>query len=145
MGKEQRNGRDLYRIQMVSTVKGQRQVMQMLTPWDMSLLSEEQDYDGEVVMKMGDNPAMVMPIKADKKSDGDVRPAGDLRRDEVPGRGDRGGAGGELQGPALFSGPDGESWVSPDVPGWHMVKMVTKERTDHGAHGHGERCKERDH
>ncbi len=127
VGKEQRNGRDLYRIQMVSTVKGQRQVMQMLTPWDMSLLSEKQDYDGEVVVKMGDNPAMVMPIKADKDSKGmyDLRetcaemkylgeetvvvPAGSFKARH-------------------YSGPDGESWVSPDVPGWHMVKMVTKEK-----------------
>lgn len=125
VGKEKRKGRDLYRLQMVSTVNGKPQVMQMLTPWDMSVLSEDQDYDTEVVMKMGDQPAMVMPIKGDQKSGMyDLRkecakitfmgeetvtvPAGEFRAQH-------------------FSGPDGDTWVSKDVPGWRMVKMVTKD------------------
>ena len=79
-------------------------------------------------MKMGDNPAMkIMPIKADKDSKGlyDLRET--CAEMKSAGRGDRGRAGGELQGPALQRRRDGDSWVSPDVPGWHMVKMVTKE------------------
>ncbi len=126
VGKEERNGRELYRLQMISTAKGQRQVMQMLTPWDMSLLSDKQDYDNEVVIKMGDNPAMVMPIKADKNKKGMF----DLREScgEIKYVGDE-----TVSVPAgsfkarHYTGPDGDSWVSPDVPGWHMVKMVTKE------------------
>ena len=86
---------------MVTTVKGQRQVIQMLTPWDMSLMAGDRDYDSEVVMKMGDQPAMIMPLKADQKQTGMFDLRKELRRDQVCGRGDRGGAGGELQGPAL--------------------------------------------
>jgi hypothetical protein len=126
VGKEARNGRELYRMQMVQTVKGQRQVIQILTPWDASVLTDKQDYDGEFVMKMGDNPAMVMPVKKDENKTGLY----DLRETcgEIKYMGDE-----TVAVPAgsfkarHYTGPDGDSWVSADVPGWHMVKMVTKE------------------
>jgi hypothetical protein len=126
VGKEERNGRDLYRLQMVSTVKGQRQILQMLTPWDPSVMSDNQDFDNEVVMKMGDNPAMVMQIPADKKQGALY----DLRKScgEIKYLGEE-----TVSVPAgtfkarHYSGPDGDTWASRDVPGWRMVKMVTKE------------------
>lgn len=126
VGKENRKGRDLYRMQMVTTVKGQRQVIQMLTPWDMSLMAGDRDYDSEIVMKMGDQPAMIMPLKADQKQTGMF----DLRKEcaEIKYLGDE-----TVEVPAgsfktqHYSGPDGDTWVSPDVPGWRMVKMETED------------------
>ena len=125
VGKEQRNGRELYRMQMVSTVQGKRHVVQMLTPWDMSVLAENQDFDSEVVMKMGDQPAMIMPIKA-----GDQTGKYDLRKScsEIKYIGEE-----TVDVPAgsfkaqHYKGPDGDTWVSPDVPGWRMVKMASKD------------------
>jgi hypothetical protein len=125
VGKEQRKGQELYRLQMVSTMNGKRHIMQMLTPWDMSVLAEGQDYDTEVVMKMGDQPAMIMPIKGDQKSG-----LYDLRKEcaKIKYVGDE-----TVTVPAgtfkaqHFTGPDGDTWVSKDVPGWRMVKMVTKD------------------
>jgi hypothetical protein len=124
VGKENRNGRDLYRMQMVSTVGGKRHVVQMLTPWDMSVMAEGQDFDSEVVMKVGDQPAMIMPIKADQKQTGVY----DLRKEcaKIKYVGDE-----TVKVPAgsfkaqHYSGPEGDTWVSTDVPGWHMVKMAT--------------------
>ena len=122
--KEERDGVQMYRMQMTTTNKdGKKQIMQMLAPWGPKAL--EGDYDTEMVMKMGDQPAMIMPIKAGQDGAGisDVRkhcakmsfvgeesvtvPAGtfDTRH---------------------YTGPDGDSWVSPKVPAWRMVKMVTK-------------------
>jgi hypothetical protein len=113
-------------MQMVQTVKGQRQVIQTLTPWDASVLTDKQDYDSEIVMKMGDNPAMIMPIKKDENKTGLY----DLRETcgEIKYVGEE-----TVAVPAgsfkarHYTGPEGESWVSADVPGWHMVKMVSKE------------------
>lgn len=123
--KEERGGEQMYRMQMTMTHKdGKKQIMQVLTPWGPKAL--ERDYDTEMVMKMGDQPAMIMPFKAGQKNPGmsDVRkecaklsfvgeesvtvPAGTFKTRH-------------------YAGPDGESWVSPDVPGWRMVKMVTKQ------------------
>jgi len=77
-------------------------------------------------MKMGDQPAVVMPIKGGKGQHG----MSDLRKEcakmkfvgeetvEVPA--------GSYQ-TRHYSGPEGDSWISTDVPAWRMVKMVTKE------------------
>ncbi len=123
--REQREGRPLYRMQMVMNQDdGKRQIMQVLTPWGADAL--DRDYDSEVVMKLGTQPAMVMPIKAGKGPPGlsDIRkqcakinfvgeetvvvPAGSFKTRH-------------------YAGPDGDSWISTAVPGWRMVKMVTKE------------------
>ncbi len=124
VGKEDRGGVQLYRLQMTSEMKGKPYVMQMLTPWDPSVLN--QDYDTEFVMKMGDQPAMIMPIKANEKQAGMY----DLRKEcaKIKYVGDE-----TVEVPAgsfeaqHFTGPDGDSWFSPDVPGFRMVKMVTKD------------------
>lgn len=124
VGKEERGGKEMYRMQMVSEMNGKPYIMQMLTPWDLSAMS--QDYDTEFVMKMGDQPAMIMPVKGDQKQAGMY----DVRKQcakikyvgeetvEVPA--------GSFQA-QHYTGPDGDSWFSPDVPGWRMVKMVTKD------------------
>jgi hypothetical protein len=125
VGKEERNGRDLYRMQMVSTMEGKRHIVQMLTPWDMSVMAEGQDFDSEVVMKVGDQPAMIMPIKADQRTG-----MYDLRKEcaKIKYAGEE-----TVAVPAgsfkaqHYSGPDGDTWVSTEVPGWRMVKMTTRD------------------
>lgn len=123
--KEERGGRPMYRMQMTMTHKdGQRQIMQMLTPWGKDAFEENQD--SEIVMKMGSQPAMVMPIKGGKRQPG----MSDLRKEctKVSFVGEE-----QVTVPAgtfdtrHYSGPDGDSWVSLDVPAWRMVKMVTKD------------------
>lgn len=122
---EQRQGRTMYRMQMVMTHgDGKRQVMQMLTPWGPEALAG--DHDTEIVMKMGDQPAMVMPVKAGKKQPG----LSDMRKEcakfkfvgeetvEVPAGSFR---------TRHYSGPDGDTWIASEVPGWRMVKTVTKD------------------
>lgn len=122
--REVRAGQQLYRIQMTMTQKdGKRQIMQMLTPWGADALT--QDYDSEVVMKMGNQPAMIMPIKGGKDQPG----MADLRKKcaEIEFVGEE-----KVSVPAgtfetrHYAGPEGDSWMSTAVPGWRMVKMVTK-------------------
>ena len=124
VGREVRQGEQFYRLQMTMTGKnGQRQIMQMLTPWGPDAFAK--DYDTEVVMKMGDQPAMIMPFKGGKDQPG----IGDIRKKcaEVSFVGEE-----TVEVPAgtykarHYSGPEGDSWMSMDVPGWRMVKMVTK-------------------
>lgn len=122
--REEQKGRPMYRMQLIMTREGgQRQVMQMLTPWGADALSGE--YDTELVMKMGDQPAVVMPLKGGQDQVGSY----DIRKkcQEISFVGEE-----EVTVPAgtfearHYTGPDGDSWVSPEVPGWRMVKMVTK-------------------
>lgn len=123
--KEERGGKQMYRLQMVMTQKdGQRQIMQMVTPWGPEAF--DQDHDAEIVMKMGDQPAMVMPMKGGRNGPG----MSDLRKQCAKIRyvGEE-----EVTVPAgtyqtrHYTGPDGDTWVSENVPGWRMVKMVSKD------------------
>jgi hypothetical protein len=122
--REVREGEQFYRMQMTMTPKnGQRQVLQMLTPWGPHAF--EKDYDTEIVMKMGDQPAMIMPFKGGKDQPGFA----DMRRKcaEVNFVGEE-----TVEVPAgrfktrHYAGPEGDSWMSMDVPALRMVKMVTK-------------------
>jgi hypothetical protein len=122
--KEERGGRPMYRLQMTMAGKdGKRQIMQMLTPWGPNAWKE--DHDTEMVMKMGDQPAVVMPFKAGKGQPG----MSDLRKDcaKVTFLGEE-----SVTVPAgtyetrHYSGPDGDSWVATGVPALRLVKMVTK-------------------
>ncbi len=122
--REERQGQPMYRMQMIMTQDdGKRQIMQMLTPWGPDALTK--DYDTEVVMKMGDQQAMIMPIKAGKSQPG----MSDIRKEcaKLSFVGEE-----NVTVPAgsfdtrHYSGPDGDSWISTDVPGWRLVKMVTK-------------------
>lgn len=122
VGKEERGGQELYRMQVVSTVAGKRHIMQTLTPWDIASLAE--DHETELVMKMDDQPAMIMPIKGDQRGPR----ASDFLKDcaKITRVGDE-----SVTVPAgtfkagHYKGPDGDTWVSSEVPGWRMVKMVT--------------------
>jgi hypothetical protein len=122
--RENRGGEQMYRMQMIMTQEdGKRQIMQMLTPWGPDALTK--DYDTEVVMKMGDQQAIIMPIKGGKGQPG----MADIRKEctKYTVVGDE-----KVTVPAgtydtrHYSGPEGDSWVATDVPGWKMVKMVTK-------------------
>ncbi len=123
---EQRQGKQMYWFQMVMNEagSGKRTIMQMLTPWDQSTL---QGSDAtEVVMKIGDQPAMKMNSAMSKSaaSKADWRefcsdakflgeesitvPAGTYRTRH-------------------YRGPHGDTWASMDAPVWHLVKMTTEE------------------
>lgn len=126
VGKERDGGKTLYRIQMTTTDprSGQRMILQMLTPWGMEAVGGSQQK--EVVIKMGDQPAMKMtPGKGTPGEDAvDLRkqcakykfvgeesvtvPAGKYRTDH-------------------YTGPDGEAWVALGVPAWHLVKMTNED------------------
>jgi hypothetical protein len=123
VGKEVRDGQQMYRLQMIMSGKnGQQQIMQALTPWGAEALGKE--FDTELVMKMGDQPAMVMPVKADKSQKWDLRT--ECAKIDFVGEETVEVPAGSYKA-RHYKGPDGESWVSPDVPGWKLVKMVTKD------------------
>jgi hypothetical protein len=125
---ERRQGKQMYWLQMVmgGEGKGKRTVMQMLTPWEQSSLVGQNSM--EMVMKIGDQPAMKMSPElgksaatradwreacADSKFVGEESvsvPAGTFRARH-------------------YSGPDGDTWASMDAPVWHLVKMSTKDGT----------------
>ena len=124
VGREERKGQQYYRMQMTMTGRdGQPHIMQMLTPWGPDALTQEAET--ELVMKMGDRPAMIMPMQGGN----DQADLADLRKKcaetefvgeetiEVPA--------GQYQ-TRHYTGPDGDSWLSMDVPGFRLVKMVTR-------------------
>ena len=55
---EQREGKRMYWFQMIMQNKGKRSIIQMLSPWDVTAMGSSAP--AEVVMKMGDQPAMKM-------------------------------------------------------------------------------------
>jgi hypothetical protein len=55
---EQREGKQMYWFQMIMQNKGKRSIIQMLSPWDVAAVGSSPP--AEVVMKMGDQPAMKM-------------------------------------------------------------------------------------
>jgi hypothetical protein len=123
VGEEKRQGKQMYRMQMIMSGKdGQQQIMQTLTPWGAEALGRE--FDTEIVMKMGDQQAMIMPVKADKAQKWDIRT--ECAKINFVGEETISVPAGSFKA-RHYKGPDGESWVSPDVPGWRMVKMVTKD------------------
>lgn len=122
VGKEERGGRQMYRMQSVTTMEGKPHIMQVLMPWDMSLMTR--DYESEVVMKVGDQPAMSMPFAAENNQTGmyDVRK--ECAKIKYVGMETVKVPAGSFQA-QHYSGPDGDMWMSPEVPGMAMVKMVT--------------------
>jgi hypothetical protein len=121
---ERRQGKQMYWLQMVMENKGQRSIIQMLTPWDVASLRSPEP--AEVVMKMGDQPAMKMSggLMGKGASNADWRefcakssfvgeesvtvPAGTFKARH-------------------YRSDDGDSWISMEAPVWHMVKMTTKD------------------
>jgi hypothetical protein len=123
---ERRQGKPLYWFQMsmADPKSGKRTIMQMLTPWDQTSLQGTSAQ--ELVMKIGDQPAMRMDPQmgksaaskadwrefcADSKFVGEESvtvPAGTYRTRH-------------------YQGPHGDTWASMDAPVWHLVKMTTNE------------------
>ncbi len=122
---EQRGGKKLYWLQtsMTDPESGQRMLFQALMPWGPEAFGSSPQYQ-EVVLKMGDQPAMKM--------------AGDMpgSRQDTPDFQkyckDAKLVGEEkLSTPAgtfnarHYKSPESESWISGDVPVWGMAKLIT--------------------
>lgn len=122
VGKEQRGGREMYRMQMVMMMEGKPLIMQTLTPWDMSLMT--QDHDREGVMKMGDQPAVRMSFP--EKQGGVYDPRKECAKTKYVGEETVAVPAGSFKA-QHYSWADGDMWVSPKVPGMRMVKMVAKD------------------
>ncbi|HZN97711.1 MAG TPA: hypothetical protein VFB61_08280 [Gemmatimonadales bacterium] len=123
---EQRQGKRMYWLQMSMNDKdpSKRTIIQTLMPWEVSTLGGQGSV--EVVMKIGNQPAMKTgPEHAKAAGGADWReackdskfvaeesvtvPAGTFKARH-------------------YSGAKGEdTWASLEVPVWHMVKMSTKE------------------
>jgi hypothetical protein len=123
---EQRQGKRMYWLQMSMNEKdpSKRTIIQTLTPWEQSSLGGQNAV--EVVMKIGDQPAMKTgPEHAKAAGGADWReackdskfvaeesvsvPAGTFRARH-------------------YRGSKGEdTWASMEAPVWHLVKMSTKE------------------
>jgi len=123
---EQRQGKRMYWLQMSMNDKdpSKRTIIQTLTPWEESTLGGQSSV--EVVMKIGNQPAMKTgPEHAKAAGGADWReackdskfvaeesvtvPAGTFRARH-------------------YSGAKGEDvWASMEAPVWHLVKMTTKE------------------
>ena len=121
---EQRAGKQMYWFQMIMDNKGKRTIVQTLNSWDVTALSSPRP--AEVVMKMGDQPAMKMSgdmvgqspaaktdwreFCAKSKFIGEESvtvPAGTFKTRH-------------------YQSEEGDTWVSLDAPVWHLVKMTTK-------------------
>lgn len=123
---EQRQGKRMYWLQMSMNDKdpSKRTIIQTLMPWEVSTLGGQGSV--EVVMKIGNQPAMKTgPEHAKAAGGADWReackdskfvaeesvtvPAGTYKARH-------------------YSGAKGEdTWASLEVPVWHLVKMSTKE------------------
>ncbi len=128
IGKESKAGKTLYRMQMVSADprSGQPVIFQILAPLGLDALSSKEQ--SEVVMKVGDQPAMKMTkgrgIPAQDQSD--------LRKQCAKAKfvGEE-----SVTVPAgtykarHYSSPDGDSWVSAEVPAWHLVRTVDSDKS----------------
>jgi hypothetical protein len=121
--REERGGELMYRMQMVMTHHdGKRQIMQMLTPWGPRAL--DRDYDTEIVMKMGDQQAMILPIEAGKNAPGMRDVWRECAKLSFVGKESVTVPAGTFD-TRHYTGPEGDSWVAPDIPGWRMARMVT--------------------
>ena len=121
---EHREGKPMYWFQMTMEEKGKRTIVQMLSPWDMNTMPGS--HPVEVVMKMGDQPAMKMaggmmgqnPSQADWREycakskfvgeESVTVPAGTFKSRH-------------------YQSDDGDTWASLQAPVWHIVKMTTKD------------------
>jgi len=121
--REERDGEMLYRMQLIMTHHdGKRTILQMLAPWGPRAL--DRDDDTEIIMKMGDQQAMILPIAAAKNAPGmrDVWRA--CEKLSFVGRESVTVPAGTFA-TRHYTGPEGDSWVAPKIPGWRMAKMVT--------------------
>ncbi len=128
VGRESKAGKPLYRVQMTSTDprSGQPLIIQMLAPWGLDAVGGREQ--SEIVMKMGDQPAMKMTRGKGIPDQGQS----DLRKQCAKAKfvGEE-----SVTVPAgtfkarHYASPDGESGVSADVPVWHIVKSVDTDKS----------------
>jgi hypothetical protein len=123
---EQRQGKKMYWLQMTMNQNdpSKRTIIQRLTPWDHSSLVGENT--AEVVMKMGNQPAMKIGPEHAKGAGGtDWREA--CKDSKFVGEESVTVPAGTYKA-RHYTGSHGEdTWASLDAPVWHMVKMTTKE------------------
>ncbi len=120
---EQREGKRMYWFQMIMQNKGKRSIIQMLSPWDVTAMGSSPP--AEVIMKMGDQPAMKMngglmgqtpTSKTDWREicakstfvgeESVTVPAGTFKTRH-------------------YRSDDGDTWLSTEAPVWHLVRMTT--------------------
>ncbi len=128
VGKESKAGKTLYRMQMVSADprSGQPVIIQTLAPLGLDALSSKEQ--SEVVMKVGDQPA----VKMTRGKGIPTQDESDLRKQCAKAKfiGEE-----SVTVPAgtykarHYSSPDGESWVSAEVPAWHLVRSVESDKS----------------
>jgi hypothetical protein len=123
---ERREGKQMYWLQAVIIDKktGKRSVVQTLTPWEQSSLLGQNA--SEVVMKIGDQPAMKMSSELGKSAaaGADWREA--CKDAKFVGEESVSVPAGTFRA-RHYSGPEGDTWASMEAPVWHLVKMSTKE------------------
>ena len=120
---EQREGKRMYWFQMIMQNKGKRSIIQMLSPWDVTAMGSSAP--AEVVMKMGDQPAM-------KMNGGSMGQAPSSKTDwrEFCAKSTFVGEESVTVPAGTFKtrhyhSDDGDTWVSPEAPVWHLVRMTT--------------------
>jgi len=124
---ERRQGKRMYWLQVVMNDKtpSKRAVVQTLTPWEQSSLVGENAV--EVVMKIGDQPAMKTgPELAKSAGRADWREA--CKDSKFVGEESVSVPAGTFQA-RHYTSPEGDTWASMDAPVWHLVKMSTKDGT----------------
>jgi hypothetical protein len=125
VGQEHREGRQLYWFQVSMDDKGKHSVMQMLTPWDVTSMRAPKPV--ELVMKLGDRPAMKMSGSMLGRSPG---PKSDWRefcaKSKFLGVESVTVPAGTFKS-RHYQSEEGDTWVSLDAPVWHLVKMSMKD------------------
>jgi hypothetical protein len=122
---ERREGKQMYWFQMSMEDKGKRTILQMLTPWDVNSLRSPQP--AEVVMKMGDQPAMKMSGGLMGKSPASKTDWRDFcAKSTFVGEESVTVPAGTFK-TRHYHSEDGDTWASMDAPLWHIVKMSTKD------------------
>jgi len=120
---EQRDGKRMYWFQMIMQNKGKRSIIQMLSPWDVTAMGS--GAPAEVVMKMGDQPAM----KMDKGFMGQT-PSSKTDWREFCAKSTFVGEESVTVPAGTFKtrhyrSDDGDTWLSAEAPVWHLVRMTT--------------------
>ena len=120
---EQREGKRMYWFQMIMQNKGKRSIIQMLSPWDVTAMGSSPP--AEVVIKMEGQPAMKMSggfMGQTPNSQTDWR--GVCAKSSFVGEESVTVPAGTFK-TRHYHSDDGDTWVSPEAPLWHLVKMST--------------------
>lgn len=126
VGSEQREGKRMYWFQVVMNkgMNGQRTIVQMLTPWDESSLQGSRAK--EMIMKMGDQPAMKLDPGMSKSAAGKTDWREFCADSKFLGEESVTVPAGTYK-TRHYKGPKGDTWASMDAPVWHLVKMTSED------------------